>query len=139
MTAQEILKQAFKNKCEMDCRIEMILELKDLATRITQITKGVPNVSNSCKSKIEIAITDIQEQSEKLGDEVLKYLETRAKIADTISVVVDDNERLILTYRYLTFQTWKKIAKEMNISTRRVLQLHAQALNSFEKIFQAED
>ena len=138
MTAREFLRQSLNVKCKLDCRIERILELKDLAVRITPILKGVPTVSNTCQSKLETAVINLQEQSEKLGDEVLKYLETRAKIADSIMLVKDDNERLILEYRYLTFKKWRQIAEAMNVSLRKVYQLHDQALDSLEKIFDSE-
>ena len=138
MTAREFLRQSLKVKCKLDCRIERILELKDLAVRITPILKEVPTVSNSCQSKLETAIINLQEQSETLGNEVLKYLETRAKISDSIMLVKNENERLILEYRYLTFKKWQQIAEAMNVSLQRVYQLHDQALQSFEKIFSGE-
>ncbi len=135
MTAREFLKQSMKIKCKLDCELEQIQNLKDLATRITPVISGTPSVSNSCQSKLESAIVNLQEQSNVLGEDVVKYLEIRAEIADTIKAVVDDNERLILEYRYLTFRTWRKIAAAMNVSLPRVYQLHEKALQSFEKIF----
>lgn len=138
MTAREILRQSLKIKCKLDCRLEQVQDLKDLANRITPVFSGTPTVSNKCLSKLESAIVNLQEQSEILGEDVVKYLKIRAEIADTIKAVVDDNERLILEYRYLTFRTWRKIAEAMNVSLPRVYQLHEQALNSFEKIYSAQ-
>lgn len=135
MTAREFLRQSLKIKCNLDCKLEQVQELKDLANRITPVFNGTPTVSNKCLSKLEAAIVNLQEQSETLGEEVVKYLAIRSQISDTIKVVVDDNERLILEYRYLTFKTWKKIAAAMNVSLRQVYKIHEQALNSFEKIF----
>ena len=139
MTAREFLKQSLKVKCKLDCKLEQVQELKDLANRITPVFNGTPTVSNKCLLKLESAIVNLQEQSEILGEDVVKYLKIRAEIADTINAVVDENERLILEYRYLTFRTWKKIAAAMNISPRRVMQIHEQALNSFEKLFKATE
>ena len=136
MTAREILKQSLKVKCKLDCKLEQVQELKDLANRITPVFNGTPTVSNKCLSKLESAIVNLQDQSEILGEDVVKYLKIRAEIADTINAVVDENERLILEYRYLTFRTWKKIAAAMNMSLSKVYQLHVKALDSFEKIFE---
>lgn len=135
MTAREFLRQSLKIKCNLDCKLEQVQELKDLANRITPVFNGTPTVSNKCLSKLEAAIVNLQEQSETLGEEVVKYLAIRAQISDTIKVVADDNERLILEYRYLTFKTWKKIAAAMNVSLRQIYKIHEQALNSFEEIF----
>ena len=136
MTAREFLKQSLKVKCKLDCKLEQVQELKDLANRITPVFNGTPTVSNKCLSKLESAIVNLQDQSEILGEDVVKYLKIRAEIADTIKAVVDENERLILEYRYLTFRTWKKIAAAMNMSLSKVYQLHVKALDSFEKIFE---
>ena len=138
MTAREFLRQSMKIKCKLDCELEQIQNLKDLATRITPVISGTPSVSNSCQSKLESAIVNLHAQSDVLGEDVVKYLAIRAEIADTIKAVVDDNERLILEYRYLTFRKWRQIAAAMNVSLQRVYQLHEQALQSFEKIFPAE-
>ena len=135
MTARDFLRQSLKVKCKLDCKLEQVQELKDLANRITPVFNGTPTVSNNCLSKLESAIVNLQEQSEVLGEDVVKYLKVRSEIADSIKAVVDENQRLILEYRYLTFRTWKKIAEAMNISLPRVYQLHEQALESFEKIF----
>ena len=135
MTAREFLRQSMKIKCKLDVELEQIQNLKDLATRITPVISGTPSVSNSCQSKLESAIVNLHAQSDVLGEDVVKYLAIRAEIADTIKAVVNDNERLILEYRYLTFRTWRKIAAAMNVSLRQIYKLHAQALNSFEKIF----
>lgn len=135
MTAREFLRQSLKIKCKLDCELEQVQELKDLANRITPVFNGTPTVSNKCLSKLESAIVNLQEQSEILGEDVVKYLKIRAEIADTIKAVVDDQQRLILEYRYLNFRTWRKIAAAMNMSLSKVYQLHVQALNSVEKIF----
>lgn len=135
MTARDFLRQSLKVKCNLDCKLERVQELKDLANRITPVFNGTPTVSNSCLSKLESAIVNLQEQSEILGEEVVKYLKIRSEIADTIKAVVDDNERLILEYRYLTFKEWKKIAAAMNVSLRQIYKIHEKALDSYEKIF----
>ena len=136
MTAREFLRQSLKVKCKLDCKLEQVQELKDLANRITPVFSGTPTVSNKCLSKLESAIVNLQEQSEILGEDVVKYLKVRSEIADTIKAVIDEDEKLILEYRYLTFRTWRKIAAELNVSLRQVYKLHDQALKSFEKIFE---
>lgn len=138
MTAREFLRQSLKVKCKLDCKLEQVQELKDLANRITPVFNGTPTVSNKCLSKLESAIVNLQEQSEILGEDVVKYLQVRSEIADTITAVIDEDERLILEYRYLTFRKWRQIAAEMNVSLQRVYQLHDQALKSFEKIYAAK-
>ena len=139
MTATEFLKQSVKIYRRLDCTLEQLQGLQDLAKRITPILNGTPSVSTKSFSKIEAAVVNMQEQSEKLGDNLAEYLAAREKIKAAISQVTGENERLILESRYLNFKSWKHTAKLMNVSTRRVLQMHEQALNSFEKIFNSAE
>lgn len=138
MTGRDFLKQALKVHCKLDCALAQIQSLKDLATRITPVFNGTPTVSNKCLSKLESAIVNLQSQSEKLGDDALEYLRIRDEIAEAISKVKNDDERLILEYRYLTFKAWEDIAKSLNKTKRSIYKLHNQALDSFEKIFSLE-
>ena len=138
MTGRDFLRQALKVHCKLDCALAQIQSLKDLATRITPILSGTPTVSSKCQSKIETAVVNLQSQSEKLGDDALEYLRIRDEIAEAISKVKDDDERLILEYRYLTFKAWGDIAKSLNKTKQSVYKLHNKALDSFEKNFSLE-
>lgn len=137
MTAREFLRQSLRNYRKLNCTLEQILTLQDTLNRITPVLNGTPSIGNKSTSVIENAVVNFIDESNTLSADVVKYLETRAKIADAISVMVDENERLILQYRYLSFTEWKKIAKNMNISLQRAYQIHNRALRSFENIFAA--
>lgn len=138
MTAREFLRQSLRNYRKLNCTLEQILNLQDTVGRLTPLlTNKIPSIGGKTSSVIENAVVNFIDESAILSADVIKYLETRAKIADAISVMVNEDERLILQYRYLSFTEWKKIAKEMHISQQRAYQLHNQALKSFENVYAA--
>lgn len=138
MTAREFLRQSLRNYRKLNCTLEQILSLQDTVNRLTPLlTNKIPSIGSKNSSVIENAVVKFIDESGTLSTDVIKYLDTRAQIADAISVIVNDDERLILQYRYLSFTEWKKIAKEMHISQQRAYQLHNQALKSFENVYAA--
>ena len=138
MTAREFLRQSLRNYRKLNCTLEQILNLQDTVNRLTPLlTNQIPSIGSKNSSVIENAVVNFVEESNNLSADIINYLDTRAKIADAISVIVSDDERLILKYRYLSFTEWKKIAEEMHISQQRAYQLHNQALKSFENVYAA--
>lgn len=139
MTAKEFLERAFKIYRKLDCSLEQLQRLQDLSKKISSVISNTPTISNKSYSKIEVAVTEFQAQSEILTDDIAEYSRVRLEIADTISKVPNETERLILDYRYLSFKSWRYIASILNITARRVYQLHEQALFSVEKILTPPD
>lgn len=139
MTGKEFLQQALRIYRQMDCNLEQLQRLQELARKITPVLSGTPTVSTESYSRIETAVVEIQAQSDFLSRDIAGYLEARAQIASAIAKVPKENERLILEYRYLSFKSWRYIANAMNVTARRIYQLHEQALENFEKNFSVED
>ena len=139
MTAKEFLERAFKLYRKLDCNLEQLQRLQDLSKKISSVISGTPTVSNKNFSRVEAAVTEFQAQSELLTDDIAEYSRVRIEIAGTIAQIPNETERLILDYRYLSFKSWRYIAAILNITARRVYQLHDNALISVEKILQAAD
>lgn len=139
MTATDFLKQSVKIYRRIECTLEQLQGIQDLGKRITPILNGAPTAGNRSYSRIEAAVLKMQEQSEVLSENLAEYLTMREQIAAAIKLVPNENERLILESRYLNFKSWRYIARLLNVSNRRVYQLHEQALLSFEKIFNSAE
>lgn len=128
MTAKEFLQQAFRTYREVDSKIEQVLRLRELTMRATSTIDGVPSNGTNSTSKIESAIVALYMKQAKLGDEIEKLLATWTEVASAISEIADDEERLILEYRYLAFEPWRVIAGKLGLSLNRVYFLHRKAL-----------
>lgn len=70
----------------------------------------------------------------ELSDEVERYLKFREKIGREIRQLPEDEEKILLEKRYISFKPWTVIADEMGYVRRHITRKHAEALQSFEKI-----
>lgn len=133
MTAKEFLQQVFKNYRSLDNKLEQIIRLQEVTKKVTVVINGVPTFGNSDSSRIENAIVSFHLLSVKLADDVTHFLDIWVQVAELISHIPNQDERLILEYRYLNFYSWQKISQCTNMTRRRVYQVHNDALKSVEK------
>lgn len=137
MTAKEFLQQAFFFQREIEINLERISRLQSLATRTTTVIKGTPGgKSLADNSRVENSVVMIQEQIDRLAEEISLMLEVIKKISVAISSVSNNNEQAILKYRYLCFFSWETIAEIMQASDRKVFALHQQALKKISACMQ---
>lgn len=88
------------------------------------------------------AQSDLSAYAVKLEEETEKYLKARyqrirlcTEIRDRIEAMADEDEKDILTYRYIKLMRWEGkngICKKMGISERGAYRLHGQALQHFK-------
>lgn len=110
MTAKEFLRQAYFAQQEVEMKLEQIARLESLATRTTCALKGTPSGSGVATSKIEQAVVSLQDQRDRLAEEVTDLLRITDKVSTAISQIKNPVEKRILKYRYLCFFSWKQIA-----------------------------
>lgn len=134
MTAKEFLQQAYYAQQEIEMNLEQITRLQSLAARTTTVLKSTPVGSAKSNSRIESAVISIQEQANRLADEVTELLKITEKVSAAIAHVKNPVEQKILKYRYLCFFSWKQISLIMKTSQSNIFKLHANAL----KIFSAQ-
>ena len=53
----------------------------------------------------------------------------KREIQETISRIDNEEYRIVLTKRYLNFESWESIAMDMNCSTQSIYRIHSNALN----------
>ena len=136
MTAKEFLQQVFIAYQEADSKLEQIARLQSLATRTTTVIHSTPcGNGTSLTSRVEQAIVSIDEQSDKLADELKHFMQVRDTVADAINKITAPNERRLLEFRYLAFKSWKEISHSMKISIRYAYMLHERALKNFSEQF----
>lgn len=86
--------------------------------------------------------TDLSDYAVKLEEETERYLKARyhrirlcTEIRDRIEAMDNEDEKDILTYRYIKLMRWSgsgSISEKMNISVREVHRLHGRALQHFK-------
>lgn len=128
MTAKEYLNQAYRVYDLIESNKRQIQELRDRSTNITvnlseKVKGGKPVSIAATVEKIVELESVINADTDRLTDLMLE-------IRTTITQVLDANERLVLSLRYLEFKKWNDIAKIMHINQRQVYRIHGRALKN---------
>lgn len=131
MTIKEFLQQAYIAHNEVELKLEQIERLRSLSVRTTAKFSNVPVKASCPGSRIENAIALIDEQADRLADEVVSLLEINKTVADAIAKVKNSAERTVLEYRYLCFFSWPQIATVMKTGLSNVYRIHSAALKNF--------
>ncbi len=133
MTAKEYLSQAYRMDEQINCKIEQLSTLNDLATKATSTLTGMPHNPNKATSTLENAITKIVDLQKEINDDIDRLVDVKAEITRVIKSVENVDQRFILEKRYLCWASWPEIAVELNVSNRRLYYLHDLALEEVQK------
>lgn len=134
MTAKEFLQQAYIAHNEVEFKLEQIDRLRSLATRTTAKISDIPTQGSKTASRIEHAVALLEEQADRLADELLSLLEITKNVTAAISNVKNSNERSVLEYRYLCFFSWNQISTLMKTGVSNVYKIHSSALKNFPSV-----
>ena len=133
MTARDFLSQAYRLDQRINCKIEQLSTLNDLATKATSTLTGMPHSPNKATSTLEGAILKIVDLQREINDDIDHLVDVKAEITKVIKSVENVDQRFILEKRYLCWASWPEIAVELNVSNRRLYYLHDLALEEVEK------
>lgn len=130
MTAKEYLQQAYI----IDRKIKLDTEKLE-AARSALYGKTVRYDRDGSKpipygNSTENAVLRVLELEERLDIEIDRLTEKRQEIEQAVNAIPDEVQREVLTRRYLLYQKWEVIAKEMNYSERHIRRLHGHALKN---------
>lgn len=136
VTAKEYLSQGRWLNQKILNRNDEIRQLRELAETIkaTNYEQSVVQTSGKPDAVFASIVEKIADSESELSDEVERYLKFREKIGREIRQLPEDEEKILLEKRYISFKSWSAISNEMGYVERHTLRLHAQALHSFEKI-----
>ncbi len=132
MTAKEYLNRYRTLNSYIDCKLEEVAHLRDLATRLTP-TKMFDHNGNTT-DKVGRTVAKIVDLEREIDREVDELVEMRKEIEETISKIEDERFKTLLTMRYINGYKWEKIALEMHYSYSSITYyLHPRALREVEK------
>lgn len=136
MTAKEYLSQGRWLNQKILNRRDELNQLRELAKSIKSTDYEQPAVQSSGKPDAAFAtlIEKITDSEAELSAEVENYLSFRDKIRREIQKLPEDEEKILLEKRYISFKSWSVISEEMSFVERHTLRLHSRALQHFEKI-----
>ena len=127
---KEYLRSYEKAVRQMERSAEKIKEM-----RLGQIipaadNDGMPHAHNSTDLSGYAALLDAAER-QYMADRYQR-LKICKEITDRIERMDNENEKDVLTYRYIRLMKWESIAVRMNCSWKQVHRIHSRALNNFK-------
>ena len=122
--AKEYLKQAFYLDKRINSKLEQVESLNALATKATSTLSDMPKSPNRGSSKLEDTIVKIVDLQEEINRDIDKLVDLKAEMVGTIKQIQNKELQVILEKRYLCYETWEKIAVDMNYDIRHIHRLH---------------
>lgn len=90
---------------------------------------GMPHASGC--SDLSSYMAKVDELEKKILKKKYNRLQKQQEIRNRIERMEDENEKDVLTYRYLRGMKWEDIAVKMGYSWRRIHYIHSKALENF--------
>lgn len=115
---------------------EMIRELNSriYSPRVPILT-GLPGAANVLPgSAQERTATEVIELKAHYEDKIKELYQKRLRIERAIDEVENGEQRRLLRYRYISGNSWEKIAQRIPCSIRTVHRIHAEALKEISKV-----
>ena len=132
MTAKEYLNQAYMLNELINSDAEELERLRDLSVKIAGGNYGERVMSSGRKEPSFVRyIDEIDEMEQKIHAELCELVILKRNITQAINQMENREERLVLTYRYLSNKTWEQISSILSVSIRTVHRIHKSALNHF--------
>lgn len=130
MTAKEYLSKAYRLNEKINSNLRLIERLRNIATNITvNLSEKVNGGKTGSRANTIEKIVDLQK---KVNEEIDSLVDMFCEIRQTIESLCNEDEKLLLTLRYVEFMKWEEIANIMNLSERRVMQIHDNALDNVD-------
>jgi hypothetical protein len=139
MTAKQYLRQALRLNEKIDANMLELERLRALATAVSSPDLSQDRVrASGVSDRIGNIVAKIVDLEEKINAEIDKFVGLKKEIRERLSMMPDDDLRLILQKRYINFQKWEQIAVDMNFTFQWVHVLHKRALNEFKKFMSVD-
>lgn len=132
MTSKEYLNQAYHINSRIECKLQQVESLRNLATRVTSVFIDMPHCTTTDNCKLEKTITKIIDLENEIDADIDKLVDLKKEISNVINSVENEEYRIILEMRYLNFKTWEEIAVALHYTVRWIYKLHSKALQKIK-------
>lgn len=133
MTTKEYLKQARYLDLSIDAKLEQVASLHDLATKATSVISDMPGNSTRNTHRMEDTIIKMLMLENEINGDIDKLVDLKNEIQAKINSVEDDECRILLEKRYLNYESWEDIAKDMGYCLQNIYKIHTKALKKISK------
>lgn len=138
MTEKEV-KEYLTQAYYIDKRIDLLQdELNILESRLYKCTPGYSNTgcNSSPRPTFEYTIDRVIQYRERLNNEIDNLMDTKKSIKQFIECnLSNDIQKIVLLKRYINYQMYEDIAKDLNYSVRQIRNIKNQAIRNISLNF----
>lgn len=127
---KEYLEQYRKAVRQMDRSELRINEIRMNKMHPSLVLDGLPH--GSAQSDMSSYVVKLEEETQKYLRDRYRRVKLCAEIMNKIEQMDDEDEKDILTYRYIKLMKWEDISEKMGFSQQHMHKIHAKALKSFK-------
>jgi hypothetical protein len=124
---------------EIDRKInkkQMILKsLYDLLYNITPKPKEINVQSSGPKNNFDDTISKIVDLQNEINKDIDNYVDMKIEAIKLIDKMSNDEYAEILIRRYINYEQWKTIAKDLGYTRQGINKKHGRALFEFQKLY----
>ena len=136
MTAKEYLQQIYvcnrRMKRIQETREQLRIDMYSIGSPMGNMSSDRVQTSTS-GDKFGRMIARVDKLERDLVKEHGRMLALKDKIIRQIEAIDNEQQRSVLYNRYVLLHDWETIAEDMNYTTRRIYQIHGEALLEFRK------
>lgn len=128
--ARFYLEQAYRIDQRINCKIEQVSSLHNLATKANSTLTDMPGSPNRNIHRMEDIIVKIVDLENEINHDIDMLVDLKSEIMQVIKKVDDLKLQTLLEQRYLNFRTWEQIAVDMGYNVRHLYRMHDKALKA---------
>lgn len=128
MTVKEYLSQAIYLDKSINCKLEQVSALRQMAMKITSNYDDERVTCTKQQSPMENVIVKLVDLENEINDDIDKLVDLKKEIIRVIGNINNNEYRLILELKYLSNKSWEDITLLMNYSWRNIHYIHTRAL-----------
>jgi len=115
MNAKQYLRRVKRLNDLIKAKFKQIRVLRDISVQITtDLSKDKIQTPNS-NDKISQLVAKIVDLEKELTSDINRLINLQREVTNKINSLDDPEYRLILTMRYLNFETWEQIAVDLGM------------------------
>jgi DNA-directed RNA polymerase specialized sigma subunit len=133
ITPKQFLWQYIDAEKEINAKMKRIARYREMATKTTATLSDI-RVKTSQDNRMERVLDEICDLGAEIESDVKLLKEKQKVVRDTIRMISDARQRIVLELRYLNGETFEEIAVDINYCYMQVCRIHGKALDAIKDV-----
>ena len=134
--AKEYLEQIKWYDVLIDSKLEELATLNSVVKRITPVMNTTGGGASGNQDRLGDTIAKIVDLQEEINRDVDMFVDMKREAARLLKKIAQAEYFQVLHKRYVLYESFEKIATEMNYTYRGVCYVHGRALQAFDKVLE---